>query len=370
MAVPKIHPGEVKVSPKVSEAFSLPARLYTEPAVLEEELEKVFSKSWQYVGTVDQLRKQGDFFTCEVAQERLVVVRDTDDEIKAYYNVCPHRGGKIADGEGNKKVLQCPYHGWTFKTDGSLNKAPNFHGVEHFDPEDFCLHRVRTAVQHPFIFVNLDLEAAPIEDTVETMFADIAHYRLGTLKKARTIRYTIKANWKLVVDNFLECYHCTIAHPAFVDVLDMNSYHITIEKYYNYQGAPVKQTAPRQTYGAAKDLQAAEVREGRYYWLWPNMMLNIYPGPGNMSTNRIIPIDHETTEAIYEFYFHDETPGKEQEELIKFIDQVQQEDIEICEYVQKGFRSRAFNQGRYAIMERPVHHFHLLMQDALASIQN
>jgi phenylpropionate dioxygenase-like ring-hydroxylating dioxygenase large terminal subunit len=367
MTLPKIHAQEVKVSEKVSEAYSLPARLYTQPGVLEEEIEKIFSTTWQYVGTINQVPKHGDFFTCEVAQERLVVVRDKDDQIRAFYNVCPHRGGKIADGEGNRKILQCPYHGWTFKTDGSLNKAPNFHGVDNFDPEDYCLHSVKVTVKESFIFVNLDPQADPIENTVGTMFEGIKEYGLGTLKKARTIHYTIKANWKLVVDNFLECYHCAIAHPAFVDVLDMTNYSITLEKYYSYQGAPVKPTGPSLTYGAAENLQDAAVREGRYYWLWPNMMLNIYPGPDNMSTNRIIPIDHETTLAVYEFYFKDENPTKEQEELIKFIDQVQQEDIIICEYVQQGFHSRAFNQGRYAMMEKPVHHFHLLMQEALST---
>jgi phenylpropionate dioxygenase-like ring-hydroxylating dioxygenase large terminal subunit len=369
MSIQRLNPEERKVSPKLTEAYSLPARFYTDREVLQEEIEHIFSKTWQYVGNVNQVIEQGDYFTCEVAQERLVIIRDKDDQVKAFYNVCPHRGGKIADGQGNRKILQCPYHGWTFKTDGSLNKAPNFQGVENFDPAEFCLQSVNLSIQDPFIFVNLDPHAAPIEETVESMFNENDSYQLGTLKKAHTIQYTIKANWKLVVDNFLECYHCPVAHPGFVDVLDMQNYSIHLRKYHSVQGAPVKATGPSQPYGAAENLQEAEVQEGRYYWLWPNMMLNIYPGPGNMSTNKIIPIDHETTLAVYEFYFKDENPTPEQKELIKFIDQVQQEDIIINEYVQQGYRSRAFNQGRYAMMEKPVHHFHLLMQDALLTVR-
>jgi phenylpropionate dioxygenase-like ring-hydroxylating dioxygenase large terminal subunit len=369
MAIEKLKPQEVKVSEKLSEASALPARLYTTPQVLQEEIEKIFLKTWQYVGNVNQVKEQGDYFTCEVAQERLIIIRDKDDQVKAFYNVCPHRGGKLADGSGNRKILQCPYHGWTFKTDGSLNKAPNFQGVENFDPADFCLQSVNLSIQEPFIFVNLDPQAAPIEETVETMFKENDNYQLGSLKKARTIQYTMKANWKLVVDNFLECYHCAVAHPGLVAVLDMPNYTTVTRKFHSVQGAPVKSTGPSQPYGAAENINEAEVQEGRYYWLWPNMMLNIYPGPGNMSTNQVIPIDHETTLAVYEFYFKDENPTKEQEELIKFIDQVQQEDITICEYVQKGYKSRAYNQGRYALNENGVHHFHLLMQNALSSGQ-
>ncbi|MEH7255386.1 SRPBCC family protein [Neobacillus niacini] len=370
MNIQKIKSQEVKVSSKLSEAYALPARYYIDPEILQEEMEKIFSQTWQFVGTVNQVEKPGDYFTCEVANERILVVHGQDGVIRAFYNVCPHRGGRIAEGEGNRKILQCPYHGWTFGLEGSLNRAPGFQGVENFDPQDFCLHSVRTAIQDAFIFVNLDPNAAPIENTVGSMFKDLKHYQLGKLKKVRTINYTIKANWKIVVDNFQECYHCPVAHPGLVSILDMPNYTTTTHEYYSYQQAPMKITGMKKTFGDNGNMEEIEIQEGLYHWLWPNMMLNLYPGSGNMSTNKVIPIDHETTLATYEFYFRDENLTKEQEDLIKFIDEVQKEDIIICEYVQQGYRSRAYNQGRFALNENGVHLFHLLMQEALAGGNN
>jgi phenylpropionate dioxygenase-like ring-hydroxylating dioxygenase large terminal subunit len=354
---------EVKVSSKLSEAATLPYRLYVDPKILEKENDMVFSRTWQYVGHVSQVKKPGDFFTCEVAGEPIIVIRGQDEELRAFYNVCPHRATKVEKNEqGNKKILQCSYHGWTFNLNGDLHKAPNFQDAENFCSQDVCLNPVRLETQETLIFINLDENALPLISVYGSFLEDLRRFEfLGELKKVRVNNLIIKANWKAVIDNYLECDHCPIAHPGFVNTLDMSQYKIVTCENFSYQGSSIK---PNRNFGTV-DLNKAEVQGGRFYWLWPNLMLSVYPGSGNMTTSQIVPIDHETTLAIYTYYFKDENLTAEHEELMKFVDQVRNEDVELVEVAQVGFRSRAFRQGRFSPTEQGMHQFHLLLQDAL-----
>jgi phenylpropionate dioxygenase-like ring-hydroxylating dioxygenase large terminal subunit len=354
---------ETKISSKLSEASTLPYRLYVDPKTLEKEKDKIFSRTWQFAGHVSQVKKPGDFFTCEVADEPIIVVRGQDEELRAFYNVCPHRATKVEKNEqGNKKILQCSYHGWTFNLNGALHKAPNFQNAENFCSQDICLNPVRVETQETLIFVNLDENALPLTTIYGSFFKDLGRFEfLGELKKVKVKQRLIKANWKAFIDNYLECDHCPIAHPGFVNTLDMSQYKIVTCENFSYQGSSIK---PDINYGTV-DLNKAEVQGGRFYWLWPNMMLTIYPGPGNMAVIQMIPIDHETTLGVYTYFFKDENLTEDQEALIEFAEEVRNEDVELVELEQIGFRSRSFKKGRFSPTEHGVHQFHLMVQEAL-----
>ncbi|MCM3403561.1 MULTISPECIES: aromatic ring-hydroxylating dioxygenase subunit alpha [Cytobacillus] len=336
---------------------------YTDPKVLEKEMDLVFSRSWQLVGHVSQVEKAGDFFTAEVAGEPIIVNRGKDEVVRAFYNVCPHRATKLEkNAAGNKKILQCAYHGWTFKLDGQLNKAPNFRGEDEACVKDACLRSVRMEILESLIFVNLDDNAKPLSESYGDFFERLSKNSfLSELKRTGQKTRTFKANWKAFMDNYLECDHCHVAHPSFVAALDMNDYQIITCENYSMQGTIVK---PDKKYGTV-DLNDAEMQGGQFYWLWPNLMLTIYPGPGNMATIQIIPIDHETSMAVYTYYFRDENLSQAEKDLMTFAEQVRSEDIELVELEQIGFRSRAFSKGRYSSSEKAIVQFHEMVLEAL-----
>lgn len=330
---------------------TLPYTYYVDPLILEEEKQKIFKNSWIKVGHISEVAKPGDFFTFDLPGEPIVISRDQEGELRAFYNVCPHRGAKVEMSEsGNKKVLLCKYHGWTFHMDGKLNKAPNFTTDEL--GEHSCMKPIQLEVYHGMIFINLNPDAQPFAVEYEKFMEDTAPYTfLSSLKKARVNTRIVKANWKAVIDNYLECDHCPVAHPGFSRTFNLDQYSIVPCDNFSYQCSTVR---------GAEDGAGA-----RFYWVWPNLMLSIYPGSGNMTTSQIIPIDAENTLAIYSYYFADETPSKEEDELMAFVDQVREEDFELVEMLQIGFRSQAFETGVYSPTEHALHHFHQLMKQAL-----
>ncbi|WP_042350684.1 aromatic ring-hydroxylating oxygenase subunit alpha [Bacillus massiliigorillae] len=354
-----------EVQNKASRTFEkiMPYDLYTNPAILQEEMENIFSKSWQLVGHVSQVETIGQFFTTEVAGEPLIIVRGNDDVIRAFYNVCPHRATKLEKKEsGKKKILQCGYHGWTFHLDGQLNKAPNFRGDDLACVNNRCLRSVRMDIQESLIFVNLDDDCKPLSESYGDFFDRLRKYPfLGELKKVNTKTRVIKANWKAFIDNYLECDHCHVAHPSFIATLDMNNYQIITCENYSFQGTVVK---PDKTMGNV-DLNEAEMQGGEFFWLWPNLMVTIYPGPGNLATIQMIPIDHETTLGVYTYYFRDENLTQKEQDLVTFAEQVRQEDVELVELEQVGFRSRAFEKGVYSKSEKAIVQFHDMVMEAL-----
>ena len=340
--------------------------MYTDPDVLEKEKELIFDKVWHLVGHVSQVEKAGQFFTAEVNDEPVIIMRGTDGELRAFYNVCPHRATKLEQKEsGKKKILQCMYHGWTFKTDGKLNKAPNFRGEEEACVQDACLRSIRLEVLESLIFVNLDDQAKPLIDSYGDFFERLSKFEfLSELKRTHRKTRVFKSNWKAFIDNYLECDHCHVAHPSFIDTLDMNDYQIITCENYSVQGSIVK---PDKQYGEV-DLNEAEMQGGSFFWLWPNLMLTFYPGPGNMASIEMVPIDHETTMAVYTDYFREDSLDKlsqEEKDLMTFAEQVRSEDIELVELEQIGFRSRAFRKGRYSKSEQAIVQFHEMVLEAL-----
>ncbi|HLR92402.1 MAG TPA: aromatic ring-hydroxylating dioxygenase subunit alpha, partial [Atopostipes sp.] len=288
----------------------------------------------------------------DLVGEPILITRNKDNELSAMYNICPHRGTIVEQNEtGNKKIFQCMYHGWTFHLDGKLNRAPNFPENEVGDRT--CLKPIQLEVFQQLIFVNLDPTAAPLSFNYDELMEELNHYSfLSSLKLVKSDQRIIHANWKAIVDNYLECDHCKINHPSFSKTFDMNDYHIDPFKNFTRQYSELKkQDSEKQAY---------------FYWIWPNLMLSIYPqGFGNMTTSQIIPITPEKSLAIYNYYFISDDISEEQQELMTFVDQVRDEDIELVELLQTGFQTQAFDSGIYSPRENGLHYFHQRIRDEI-----
>ena len=357
-------------SENLAAAATMPARWYIEPDFLTLEAEKIFYKTWQPVGRLEDVARIGDFFTCEVLDQPLVIVRNGAGELRAFYNVCPHRAAVVAHGRGNRKSLQCKYHGWTYDLDGKLLRAPEFEGVENWEAASVCLRALRVEAWGPWVFVNLDESAEPMSATYGAIENEIAAagFTLDQMRLVERRDYLIECNWKVYVDNYLEGYHLPIAHPGLFREVDYDQYRVETHRYYSKQHAPIRDVEP----GSARDRRYVRSGEAEadalYYWVFPNVMLNVYLD--NTSINIIIPVGHDKTLTLFEWYF--EPPGtgegwESMQQIIAFSDEIQQEDIELCEWVQRGLRSKAYDRGRFSVLrENGVHHFQSLVHEFLA----
>ena len=353
----------------LSYAATMPARWYTDPAFLPLEAARIFYRTWQPVGRLEDVARVGDFFACEVLDQPLVITRNREGQLRAFYNVCPHRAAIVAEGRGNRKSLQCKYHGWTYDLNGKLLRAPEFEGVKNWNADEVCLQSLRVEAWGPWIFVNLDENAAPMTDAYGAIHSEILSkgFNLDKMRLVERRDYVIDCNWKVYVDNYLEGYHLPIAHPDLFREVDYDKYEVETFRHYSKQHAPIREVsagdARDRRYVRSGDAEA----DALYYWVFPNVMLNVYLD--NTSINIILPLGHSKTLTIFEWYF--EAPGtgegwESMQQIIAFSDQIQQEDIELCEWVQRGLRSNAYERGRFsALRENGVHHFQSLVHEYL-----
>jgi choline monooxygenase len=375
-------PLHLDMNAQIECAETLASRFYTDPAILDIERQRIFRRTWQLVGTLNQPCGNGDgtstprsisdqetFFTAEVAGEPIIVVRDKHGTLRAFSNVCRHRAGPIALGSGCKNVLRCQYHGWTYTLDGRLIGTPDVDGVEFFDRSIMGMVPLRCETWGQFIFVNFDSQAAPLSMYLGQIPDKARGFQFDGLEFAGRRDYIIDCNWKVYVDNYLEGYHIPIAHPGLMKEIDYSQYRTETFRYHSQQFAPIRGIRPEEgadrMYGPGTTLQ-----EALYFWVFPNLMLNIYPD--NIQTNVIVPLSHEKTLTIFEWFFHNVASEKVQQRIkrtIAFSDEVQTEDVGLCEHVQRGLRSATYDRGRYSVKrENGVHHFHMLLGEFLAQL--
>ena len=370
-------PLQLDVNEQIECAHTLASRFYTDPAILEIEKTRIFLRTWQLVGTLGHacgevngmkrtIADPESFFTADVAGEPIIVVRDKQGTLRAFSNVCRHRAGPIALGSGCKNVLRCQYHGWTYTLDGRLIGTPDVEGVEFFDRSNMGMVPLRVETWEQFIFVNFDAQAEPLAAYLGEIPEQARGFQFAGLQLAERRDYVINCNWKVYVDNYLEGYHIPIAHPGLMREIDYANYRTDTYRYYSQQFAPIRAMKAEDTaeraYAPGTGLQQAA-----YFWIFPNLMLNIYPD--NISTNVIVPLAQDKTLTIFEWFFHDVADAKVRERIqkaIAFSDEVQQEDIGLCENVQRGLRSSTYDRGRYSVKrENGVHHFHMLLGEFL-----
>jgi choline monooxygenase len=371
MPLPHIDLSDYTPSADLATAETMPARWYTDAQILAFEQEKIFARTWQPVGKIEDVMRPGDFFTCEVAGRPLVITRGTDNRLRGFYNVCPHRAGVVADGRGNRKSLQCKYHGWTYNLDGKLLRAPEFDGVKNWNPAEVCLTPVQVHEWGAWVFVNLDAAAPPMDSIYAPIQQEIskAGFYLDRMRFVERREYVIKCNWKVYVDNYLEGYHLPIAHPDLFREIDYDQYRVETHRYFSKQHAPIREVKE----GEVRDRRYIRSGEGEedalYYWIFPNIMLNAYLD--NTSINIIIPVDADTTLTVFEWYFEQPGTGSgwgSMQDIIAFSDQIQQEDIQLCEWVQKGLKSGVYNRGRFSVLrENGVFHFQSLVHEFLTA---
>jgi choline monooxygenase len=274
-------------------------------------------------------------------------------------------------GEGRTKRITCPYHSWTYDLDGSLVNAPRSEHIENFERKSICLDAVRLETFCHLVFVNLDPQAPSLAAQSGDLAKEIMSYApdLADLTFATRLTYNIRANWKSVVDNFLECYHCPVAHKGFSSMIDMDTYHVETHGIYSSHMAKARAGANN-----AYNIDNATVTDHAVWFLWPNLTLMRYPGRGNFMVWRFYPIGPEETYEEFDFFFETAEPTDDEREALRFIDEVlQPEDISLVESVQRGMHTPAFNSGRYMVdaggsgmSEHAVHHFHGLLLDAYA----
>lgn len=325
---------------------SLAARYYTDPNVFEVEKRKLLANTWQFAGHKSLVEKPGDYFTFEIAGESLFCICDKRGRIRAYYNVCQHRAHQLVSGSGNCKVIVCPYHAWSYELEGGLRSGPNIKSVTGFKRHDICLSEVRVELFHGFVFVNLDLDAGPMDDWFPGVRSELAAFvpHIEKLKPLEWKEIPENCNWKVSVENYSECYHCALNHPTFANgVIKPSTYDI------QPQGFCLRHTTQCQNLEAMTypiDLQA-NVHAGDYssWFLWPMFSFQVYPG-NILNTYHWRPVDADNVVVWRGWYSID---GAEDPVIRQLAVQDREttvaEDIRLVESVQRGLGSRGYDPG-------------------------
>jgi choline monooxygenase len=341
-------------------AWTIPAPWYFDERIAQLERESAFAGTWQVVGRADQVRDKGQFFTAELAGEPLVVARGEDAVLRAFYNVCRHHAAAVVtEPQGCAKQFRCPYHGWTYGNDGALKGMVEFEGVRDFDRAKNGLVPVKVDTWENFVLVNLDGQAAPLKHHLGKVPELVAPLRLAEKLRFFDRRiYTLNCNWKVYVDNYLDGgYHVPHAHKGLSSVIEYTNY--TIE---NFERACL-QSSPLSS-DSNSEASVAATRQGRafYLWIYPNFMINAYEGV--MDTNLVLPLAVDKCAVVFDYYFADisENAAARNGESIRVSEIVQDEDMAICDSVQRGLASRAYVAGRLSVRrEAGEHLFHRLL---------
>jgi choline monooxygenase len=350
----------------LAEASTPPASWYSDPRILELEQRTVFSSSWQLVGRVDQVRDAGQYVSFEVAGEPVLVVRGNDKVLRGFFNVCRHHAAAVVTkAEGKAENLRCPYHGWSYNLEGALIVTPEFGGVANFDRGANGLVPIQSVAWQGWVFVKLDPDGPSLEDFLgKSFFERLERLKLEQLHWFERRHYTLNCNWKVFVDNYLDGgYHVPHLHGNLNSVLDYSNYTIETGERSCVQSSPI---------AADKgDPKTAAVRAGKrayYYWIYPNLMINVYEDV--MDTNLVIPRGVDKTEVVFDYYFADVSDQASERSFasIAASEQIQAEDTAICESVQRGLNSRSYSTGRLSVRrEAGEHLFHRLLHADLAA---
>ncbi len=331
----------------LAEASTPPSSWYTDQRILDLEQRTVFSRSWQLAGRTDQVREPGCYLTCQIAGEPLLIVRGGDGVLRGFFNVCRHHAAPVLTAtEGKAEYLRCPYHGWTYELTGALIHTPEFGGVQNFDRSLNGLLPLEIADWQHWLFAKLSPGGPSLNKHLGTELLErFEPLNLEQLHWFERRHYRLNCNWKIFVDNYLDGgYHVPHIHSGLNSLLDYKNYVIETGERFCLQSCPLAagNAAP----------QKASMRPGDralYYWIYPNFMINIYSGV--MDTNLVIPLAVDRTEVIFDYYFADVSENERLRNIasIAFSERIQTEDVVICESVQRGLASRAYDTGRLSV---------------------
>lgn len=349
-------------------SFTLPASYYTDPDVLAAEQSAIFWRSWMWIGHVSQVAANGDYLTSDVAGQRVFAIRTAAGELKAFFNVCMHRGHALLEGAGTvTNRITCPYHAWAYDTDGHLKGARMADRMADFDYTEFQLPEVAIEEFCGFLFVNLSPEPTPMSQVYPGAEDAIRSFvpQPEDLAPADVSTFVINGNWKNVGDNLLECYHCHPAHPAFVDLINMETYRNDTFENWSLQSGSSRAT--NEVYAVGDDDGFESL------FMWPNVSIGRLPGIDGTFVFQFSPTGAEQTLQTLTVYSRDGEMGASSESAFAYFNEVLgPEDVALVESVQVGLRSLGYHQGRFIcipdrpeISEHAVHHFHSMVLNAL-----
>ena len=330
---------------KSTPTLSLAAKYYTDPEVFKLETNGLLARTWQFAGHASQLKETGDYFTFDMAGESLFCIKGRDGEIRTFYNVCQHRAHQLVSGQGQTRVVVCPYHAWTYELTGELRAGPNIKAVEGFDKSSICLTSVRTEVFLGFIFVNLDNDAKPMDEWFPNVRTELESYipHWDTLAPLEWVEIPENCNWKVSVENYSECYHCTLNHPTFsTGVVRPETYDI------QPQGYCLRHTTECNSMDAMTyDINSGFDKNDQYssWFLWPMFSFQVYPG--NLLNTyhwRAVDADHV---VVWRGWY---SVGGEENDIVRQMavqdrETTVAEDIGLVESVQRGLKSRGYVPG-------------------------
>jgi Rieske 2Fe-2S family protein len=340
--------------------MTLPARYYTDPEIFRRELQTFFCGMWVCAGREEQVANPGDYFLSEVAGESIIVTRDSGGALRAFYNVCRHRGTRMCREQQGKFAarIQCPYHGWTYGLDGGLLGAPHMDEAT-FRRQDYPLHGVHADAWEGQVFLNLSPNATPLAEQLADLPPKFAPWKIDELRVYKRHDYEVQANWKLIVLNYNECLHCPILHPLLTRITDtMSGDNDTPQPTYIggsmlFRGAAQTMSMDgqrRRDY--LPGLNEEQRKQVLYYAVYPNLLLSLHPD--YVMAHRLWPLAPDLTRVTCEWYFHPAEMAKPEfvaEDALEFWDKTNREDWLISELSQQGISSRAYTPGPYSPRE-------------------
>lgn len=341
-------------SKPLEQATTLPGYMYADPTFHGFDAERIFARNWQLICGAEKLAKAGDHVVAEIAGRPIILVRGDEGTLRGFFNVCKHRAGPLALTDGNAHQLQCKYHGWTYKLDGQLRAAHEMQLAKDFDISCIHLDAIKVAEWEGLVFACIG-EAPALDKVLDGIRERIRPIDLSRFRFQSSVAYEVHCDWKAYVDNYLEGYHLPHVHPGLNKLLDYRQYTTNLAPWYSYQQSPLDGDQGPYTAG-----------EAHYYFIYPNMMLNILPG--RLQTNRVVPVAAGHCRVLFDYYYTDMESDAARQMILRdlaFSDEVQREDIGICERVQKGLGSGVYTAGRISPKrESGVHHFQELIRKA------
>jgi Rieske 2Fe-2S family protein len=339
--------------------MTLPQRYFVSPEVFAEEQKAIFSSQWVLVGHQSQIPKTGDYLVEWVAGESLIILRDQKGIVRGFYNVCRHRGTRLCEEQsGHSSAIQCTYHAWTYALDGRLIGAPQMETAPGFEKADYGLHAVHVALWEGFIFVNLAADPAPLEEVFAPLAGKFSHWNLPVLCSAKRIDYDVRANWKLIFENYSECYHCPGVHPMLSKVSPSDSAENDLSEGPFLGGfMSIVEGASLTKSGGACALPVGEISDEDharvfYYSIFPNMLLSMHPD--YVMVHRISPQSADRTLISCDWFFHPDAFDRADfhpQDAVEFWDITNRQDWHVCELSQQGIASRAYQPGPYSPRE-------------------